>query len=173
MGPSFRAGACKSLPSADGCPVTLRRTARAGPLPVAARHPERSSQADDAGRTARVLQQARPQGPGAAARRHRYCLLGAQEDVSRHAAGLNTYGRAARQEPFRARDLLCVLWVTSGRVHWHARRWLLTRKACRVHAHTVKGSRKVLEDRMANRKGHFFAPKMLDSQLATLERCAS
>lgn len=33
----------------------------------------------------------------------------------------------------------------------------------------LKGSRKVLEDRMANRKGHFFAPKMLNSQLATLE----
>ena len=41
------------------------------------------------------------------------------------------------------------------------------------NALSVKGSRKVLEDRMANRKGHFFAPKMLDSQLATLERWAS
>jgi len=34
----------------------------------------------------------------------------------------------------------------------------------------LNGSKEVLMDRMKNRKGHFFAPKMLESQLATLEK---
>lgn len=34
----------------------------------------------------------------------------------------------------------------------------------------VSGSKEVLMERMKHRKGHFFAPKMLESQLATLER---
>ncbi|TKW66919.1 MAG: gluconokinase [Paracoccus denitrificans] len=33
----------------------------------------------------------------------------------------------------------------------------------------VHGSRDVLTERLANRKDHFFAPSLLDSQLATLE----
>ena len=46
---------------------------------------------------------------------------------------------------------------------------ILRSGAPRVRFLLVHGSREVLTERLANRKGHFFAPSLLESQLATLE----
>ena len=50
-----------------------------------------------------------------------------------------------------------------------AYRDILRSGAPRVRFLLVHGSREVLTERLANRKGHFFAPSLLESQLATLE----
>ena len=46
---------------------------------------------------------------------------------------------------------------------------ILRSGAPRVRFLLVHGPREVLAERLANRKGHFFAPSLLDSQLQTLE----
>ncbi|NHF72379.1 gluconokinase [Paracoccus sp. 12-3] len=46
---------------------------------------------------------------------------------------------------------------------------ILRSGAPRVRFLHVHGSRELLTDRLAHRSGHFFAPSLLDSQLATLE----
>ncbi len=50
-----------------------------------------------------------------------------------------------------------------------AYRDILRSGAPRVRFVHVHGSRALLAERLSNRKGHFFAPSLLDSQLATLE----
>lgn len=50
-----------------------------------------------------------------------------------------------------------------------AYRDILRSGAPRVRFLLVHGTREVLTERLANRKGHFFAPSLLESQLATLE----
>lgn len=49
---------------------------------------------------------------------------------------------------------------------------ILRSGAPRVRFLHVHGTRKVLSDRLNHRAGHFFPPKLLDSQLATLEPLA-
>lgn len=50
---------------------------------------------------------------------------------------------------------------------------ILRSGAPRVRFLHVHGTRDVLSDRLNHRAGHFFPPKLLDSQLATLEPLAS
>jgi gluconokinase len=51
-------------------------------------------------------------------------------------------------------------------------RQLLLEDLAEVKLVYLQASRKILESRLANRKGHFFDPGLLDSQLATLEEPA-
>ncbi len=53
-----------------------------------------------------------------------------------------------------------------------AYRDILRSGAPRVRFVHVHGTRAVLADRLAHREGHFFPPKLLDSQLAALEELA-
>ena len=50
-----------------------------------------------------------------------------------------------------------------------AYRDILRSGAPRVRFLHVHGTREILTDRLGHREGHFFPPKLLDSQLATLE----
>ena len=50
-----------------------------------------------------------------------------------------------------------------------AYRDILRSGAPRVRCLHVHGTREILTDRLGHREGHFFPPKLLDSQLATLE----
>ena len=54
-----------------------------------------------------------------------------------------------------------------------AYRDILRTGAPRVRFLHVHGTRALLEDRLNHRAGHFFPPKLLDSQLATLEPLAA
>lgn len=54
-----------------------------------------------------------------------------------------------------------------------AYRDILRRGAPRVRFLHVHGTRALLEDRLNHRAGHFFPPRLLDSQLATLEPLAA
>lgn len=49
---------------------------------------------------------------------------------------------------------------------------ILRSGASRVRFLHVNGTRELLQERLQQRKGHFFPPKLLDSQLATLEMLA-
>lgn len=67
---------------------------------------------------------------------------------------------------FEARGQSSIMGCSSLK---RAYRDILRRGAPRVRFLLVHGSREVLTARLANRQGHFFAPKLLDSQLTTLE----
>lgn len=73
---------------------------------------------------------------------------------------------AAELGRFQAQGESAVMGCSSLK---RAYRDILRSGAPRVRFVHVHGTRALLADRLAHRSGHFFAPSLLDSQLATLE----